>query len=136
MRVLFDTSVLVTAVVDQLPNHELAFNCLYSYSTNGNRGLCSTHAIAETYATLTAIPLGTRILPHEARTIILDGLVSILEIVSLDQVDYLVAVKMVSTLGLSSGAVYDALHLRCAEKEKCERIYTYNTEHFGRFGHP
>jgi predicted nucleic acid-binding protein len=63
MKVFFDTSALVTAVVNQLPNHGAA-------------------------------------------------------------------------LGLRSGAIYDALHVRCAERAGCDRILTYNTAHFARFTPP
>jgi len=38
----------------------------------------------------------------------------------------------VSCLGLPSGAIYDALHVRYAERAGCDRILTYNTADFTR----
>lgn len=135
MKVLFDTSALVTAVVDQLPNHEAALAC-YKRLTRPGRGrrsaFCSTHALAECYATLTALPLGRRIQPAEAARLIEENFASHLDVVSLTTADYRAVVARVSFLGLQSGSIYDALHVRCAEKEKCGRIITYNVADFER----
>ena len=133
MNVLFDSSVLVTAVVDQLQYHEQALECIDIFSSGRNTGYCSTHALAETYATLTALPLPTRIHPREAHMIVVEGLMPRLTTVAVDESDYIWALDLVSTLGMSSGAVYDALHLRCAAKSRCKRVYTYNTRHFSAF---
>lgn len=139
MRVFFDTSALVTAVVDQLPNHETALACYRRLARRG-RGrrpaCCSTHTLAECYATLTALPLGRRIQPAEAARLINENFASHLEVVSLTAADYLAVVARVSFLGLQSGSVYDALHVRCAEKAKCDRIITYNTADFERLKPP
>ena len=70
MRTLFDTSVLVPALVDQLGNHRAAFDALRRYTDDDDRGYCSTHALAECYATLTALPLPKRVLPEEARSLV------------------------------------------------------------------
>jgi predicted nucleic acid-binding protein len=66
MKVLFDTSVLVAAVVADLKNDETALECLLSYSQEPHQGFSTTHALAECYATLTAFPLKRRIQPSEA----------------------------------------------------------------------
>ena len=132
MRVLFDTSVLVTAVVDQLPNHEVALSALRAYSTGGNTGYCSTHALAECYATLTALPLPTRIQPDEARLLVEESFVATLTVVPLNTEDYLQVIRDLSAVGLGSGAVYDALHLRCAQACSSDRLLTYNLTHFRR----
>ena len=70
MRTLFDTSVLVPALVDQLGNHRAAFQALHRCTDGDDRGYCSTHALAECYATLTALPLPRRVLPEEARALV------------------------------------------------------------------
>ena len=66
MKVLFDTSVLVAAVVDQLPNHVAAHGCFLQYTGEGHTGYCSTHTLAECYATLTALPLPRRVTAADA----------------------------------------------------------------------
>jgi predicted nucleic acid-binding protein len=135
MKVLFDTSALVTAVVDQLPNHETALACYRRFAQprrGAARAVCSTHAIAECYATLTALPLACRIQPAEAARLIEENFLMHLDAVPLSVTDYQAALARVASLGLRSGVIYDALHVRCAERSGCRRIITYNTVDFER----
>ena len=132
MRVLFDTSVLVPAVVDQLAYHEAALDALLGYTAGAHAGYCSTHALAECYATLTALPLRRRILPAEARQLVEESLLGRLTAVPLTRDDYLDAVRRVSHGGLASGVIYDALHVRCAERIPVDRILTCNPADFER----
>ncbi|MFP4067441.1 MAG: type II toxin-antitoxin system VapC family toxin [Spirochaetaceae bacterium] len=129
MRVLFDTSVLVAALVDQLSNHQSAFGVFDSYTRDENEGYCSTHALSETYSALTALPLPRRISSVEARMLIEESILGRLEIVELNNVDYMNAIENVSVRGLTSGIIYDALHVEAAKKASCSRIYTYNINH-------
>lgn len=130
MRVFLDTSVLVPALVDQLSNHQSAFAVFHPYTGDGNRGYCSTHALSETYSALTALPLPRRISSIEARMLIEESIFDRLEVVELDKGDYLNAIRNVSVRGLTSGIIYDALHVEAAKKASCSRIYTYNIDHF------
>lgn len=132
MNVFFDTSVMVASVVDQLPNHESAFDCFLRYSGKSHRGHCSTHSLAECYATLTALPLPRRIQPFEARRLISENFETRLELVVADREAYASALKRVTDLGLVSGVIYDALHLACAESAGCKRLFTYNLADFQR----
>ena len=133
MRTLFDTSVLVPALVDQLGNHEAAFDAFLRGSSGENEGFCSTHALAECYATLTALPLQTRVLPDQARTLVDESIARQLAVVELTANDYRSVLLEVARLGLASGAVYDALHARCAGKMGVDQILTYNVADFERF---
>ena len=135
MKVCFDSSVLVAAVVDQLANHESACACFVQYSQGKHHGCCSTHALAECYATLTALPLPRKIQAAEARILIEENFIQRLEVLPLTPADYASALTRSSQLGLVSGVVYDALHLVAAERANCQRIYTYNLAHFHRL-HP
>lgn len=132
MRVLFDTSVLVPAVVDQLANHEAALDALVGYTVGEHAGYCSTHALAECYATLTALPLRRRILPAEARQLVEESILARLTAVPLTRDDYVAAVRRVSHAGFASGVVYDALHICCAERIPVDRILTSNLADFER----
>jgi predicted nucleic acid-binding protein len=134
VKILFDTSVLVSALVDQLPNHEPALDCFATYSASPHAGCCTTHAVAETYATLTALPMAARIRPLEARRLVEEGLVSRLDVLALTAADYSQALARVSDEGLFSGIIYDALHLIAAERHGCGRLYTYNVIDFKRIG--
>ena len=42
----------------------------------------------------------------------------------------------VAEAGFRSGVVYDALHVRCAERSGCDRIITYNIGDFERLVRP
>lgn len=132
MRVLFDTSVLVAAVVDQLPSHESALECFVNHSGRGFEGCCSTHALAECYATLTALPLARRVQPLEAKQLIMENFVGRLTVLDLAAADYVDVLDRVAGLGLRSGIFYDALHLATAESAGCERLYTLNLRDFER----
>ena len=125
MRTLFDTSVLVPAVVDQLANHEAAFEALRRHGSGVDRGFCAAHALAECFATLTALPLPARILPEQARLLVEESVAGSLEVVPLTAEDYLQVLGDVARLGLASGAIYDALHARCAQKMMVDQILTY-----------
>lgn len=133
MRTLFDTSVVVAALVDQLGAHEAAFREFRRCSRGENTGYCSTHAVAETYATLTALPLQRRISPDEARRLIEGTVLGRLTVIPLDSADYRAALRQVANQGLSSGAIYDALHAQCALKARVDQILTYNLSDFDRF---
>lgn len=133
MRTLFDTSVLVAALVDQLGSHEAAFAAFRHYTDAGHRGFCSTHALAECYATLTALPIRPRIPPEHARLLIEETVCGRLTVVALAPDDYTAVLAQAAALGLASGAVYDALQARCAVKERVEQILTYNLADFERF---
>lgn len=132
MKAFFDTSVLVPSMVDQLSTHERCFPTFREYSKGGNQGFCSTHVLAECYSVMTALPLRRRINPLDAQRLIRDTLVGHLTVVSLGVEDYLEAMDRVSRNGLVSGIVYDALHLIAAERVDCQRIYTFNIDHFQR----
>ena len=134
MKAFFDTSVLVPAMVDQLRNHARCFPAFREYSGDGNEGFCSTHVLAECYSVMTALPLRRRIGPLDAQRLIRDTVTRRLTVISLGTDDYLEAIDRVSGNGLVSGIVYDALHLIAAERAACERIYTFNVDHFQRIG--
>ncbi len=136
MKVLFDTSVLVPAFVDQLSNHPTCFSTLVTYTSGHNTGVCASHALAEVYSVLTALPVPRRVSPLEARQIIEESILGRLSVIDLDAEDYRWAVTAVSDSGLTSGIVYDGLHLAAARKAGCSRIYTYNVRHFARIASP
>ncbi|MFW5710909.1 MAG: type II toxin-antitoxin system VapC family toxin [Spirochaetia bacterium] len=126
----FDTSVIVPALVDQLANHQSSFAVFYAYTSGENRGFCSTHTLSELYSVLTALPLPRRIHSIEARMLIEESVAARLEVIELNKSEYMRALENVSAKGLTSGIIYDALHVEAAKKSSCSRIYTYNLDHF------
>ncbi len=134
MKVLFDTSVLVTAVVDRLPNHAESLACYRRHRRGPGRtaGRCTAHALAECYAALTALPVSPRIQPADAERLVAHNFLSDLLVEEATREDYAAALHRVARLGLASGVVYDALHLTVAERSGCVRLYTYNIRDFER----
>ena len=107
MRVFFDTSVLVPALADQLANHEAALDALLRHTEGSHQGYCSTHALAECYATWTALPLPRRILPNEARRLIEESVLGRLAAVPLTPGDYANALRRTSDHGRRVGSGTD-----------------------------
>ena len=134
MKAFFDTSVLIPAMVDQLDNHPRCFSTFQEYSGAGHEGYCSTHVLAECYSVMSALTLRRRISPSDAGQLIRDTVAGRLTVVPVGTEEYLEAIDRVIAGGLVSGIVYDALHLIAAERAGCERLYTFNTEHFQRIG--
>ncbi len=131
MKVFLDASVLVPVVTDQLACHPSAFGCFTFLLKQERSVVCtSAHALAECYATLTALPLRRRISGPDALLLIETNFIRRLKVVSLNQNDHFKALKLVAGLGRISGQIYDALHMIAAIKEGCERLYTYNHRHF------
>ena len=117
MNLFFDTSVLVAGSSASHTHHPQALAALKSLRDGENLGWMSQHAVAETYAILTSAPLTPRIHPTDARRIIEKNILPLIRIVALEPEDYLAAVVDMADGDWRSGKIYDALHLRCAEKQ-------------------
>lgn len=57
MKVLFDTSILVAALVDSHPKHSVSFPWLTKAKNRKIEGFVATHTLAELYAVLTSLPI-------------------------------------------------------------------------------
>jgi predicted nucleic acid-binding protein len=133
MRVLLDTSVLVPALVSALPQHEKAFPHLASAHRGETSLIISSHALAECYSSLTSVPVSPAVSPGQARRLIEENVAKVAdEIVELGGDEYLKVLQRMTDLGLESGAVYDALHVRCAEKAAADELRTFNGRDFRR----
>ena len=130
MRLFFETSMLVQALVDQLAGHESALATVLSGQKKGHGSHLSTHALAGCYTTLTALPSERRVSPSEALQLIEESILPRMQVVELGKRDYVKALARVQKAGLSSGAVYDALHLIAAEKIREDHIHTCHFNHF------
>lgn len=129
-RAFFDTSALVPVVTEQLSNHTAAHARFVRELNKDMRPCCSTHTLAECYATLTALPLPQRISGPEAARLIEANFSKRLEVIELTQEDYKDAIKLCADRGRISGQIYDALHLTAALKRQCTHLFTYNIKHF------
>ncbi len=132
MKTLFDTSVLVAALIQNHPKHERALPWLSKAKAQKFEFIVPSHTLAELYAVLSTLPVKPRISPNVAWRLIHENIERFAKIVSLSPKEYCSFIKSSSDLGLSGGIIYDALIVKVAEKSKAERILTLNVRHFKR----
>jgi predicted nucleic acid-binding protein len=132
VKVLFDTSVLVAAIVEAHPAHERALPWLAQGRSGTIETLVAAHSTAETYAVLSTMPLSPRIGPGLARQLVRENVLSVAQVVSLAARDYAAVLDALGDLGVVGGAVYDALIARAAAKAKADRLLTLNPKDFRR----
>jgi predicted nucleic acid-binding protein len=131
LRLAFDTSVLVAALVEAHEFHPRATRWIEEAVSGRNEATCSWHAAAETWSVLTRIPLDPPISPPLAEVAI-DRLLTYIEPVALTAEHYRLALRRCAERGVRSGAVFDALHLICAEARRAEGLVTFNPADFER----
>ena len=132
LKVLFDTSVLVAAMVVPHPMHEAARPWLKRAKLGQLTFLVAAHTLAETYSVLTALPLQPRISPAVANQLLAENIKPHAHVVTLNAAEYWSVVNKMVTLGLSGGAIYDALIAKAAQKGGADRLLTFNGKDFSR----
>lgn len=130
MKVCFDTSTLVAALLQQHPHHAIAFSRLQAVKAGTVQGHLTTHGLAELFATLTALPLKPRLLPADVDRLIRHGILACFTVIPLNTDHYRDAMKLTVKQNLASGAIYDALHLIGARSAGCTTLFTLNLRHF------
>jgi predicted nucleic acid-binding protein len=130
-RLAFDTSVLVAALVEPHPLHRRAMPWLEAVSRGETAGECTTHALAETWSVLTRLPIDPAIAPPLA-TVAVERLARLLTVVEVTREAYQRAMQRCSERGLRSGAVFDAVHMVCAEMSGADVLVTFNPGDFTR----
>ena len=126
----FDTSVLVAAAVIRHPHNGPALAVLEEMLSPQHSGYISAHSLAEVYSVLTRTPFKPPLYPSEAWQIIGEMVLSHMELVTLTAEEYPEVVRHCATSGWTGGRVHDMVHLRCAQKASCDRIYTFNVKDF------
>ena len=132
MKILFDTSVLVAALVESHPAHKRAFPWLKQARANEFDMIVAAHTIAELYAVLSTLPIKPRISPLVARKLISENIETVARIISLTSREYISVIRQISELGLAGGITYDALIAKVAQKANVERLLTLDADHFTR----
>jgi predicted nucleic acid-binding protein len=130
MKICFDTSILVAALLQQHPHHAIAFPRLQAVKDGAVQGYLTTHGLAELFATLTALPLKPRLLPADVQRIIGQSILGYFVLIPLGADHYRDAIQLTVSRNLASGAIYDALHLVGALSAGCTTLYTLNLRHF------
>jgi predicted nucleic acid-binding protein len=134
MKILFDTSVLVAAIVESHPMHLQALPWLQQAKAEeaADNFFIASHTLAELYAVSTTLPVKPKIAPLTAWRLIHDNIETSAKIISLTASDYKDIVREMSELGMTGGNIYDALIAKAAKKAKVERLLTFNYDDFIR----
>jgi predicted nucleic acid-binding protein len=133
VKVLFDTSVLIAALVVSHPQHAACFPRLKAAQSKQIQGFISTHTLAEAYSVLTRLPIQPRITPEQAQSIITD-ISQHLNRVPLLSDEYLAAIARMAALNLPGGGIFDALIAQAALNAGVDILLTLNPNHFTRLG--
>lgn len=133
VKVLFDTSVLVPAMVPIHPMHRQYFYWMERVRNGEIKGVISVRSLAECFSTLTNLPIRPRISPAGAQHLIFDNL-NAFDVELLTVEDYQAAIALMVTSGRSGGGIYDALIAQVALKAEVEILLTLNAKDFTRLG--
>lgn len=132
MKTLFDTSIIIAALVESHPKHERAFPWLKQAKTKTFELVIASHTLAELYAVLSTLPIKPRISPAVAWRLIRENIEAVSKVISLTSSEYSAVIKRLSTSGLKGGVVYDALIVRVAQKAGVKRLLTFYSDDFKR----
>lgn len=132
MKVLFDTSVLVAALVEAHTMHARSLVWLQKAKSHEVDAFICNHTLAELYAVLTTLPLKPRISPRIAGHLIHENVETLTKPVPLSGGDYTSVIKGMISKGFSGGIIYDALIAKTAQKIEVDRLLTLNPEDFTR----
>jgi len=126
----FDTSVFVAAAVGRHPHNGSALAALEEALGRKHTAYVSAHGLAEVYSVLTRTPFKPPLYPAEAWQIIEKMILPHIELVTLTPKEYQEVVRQCALSGWIGGKVHDAIHLRCAQKIRFDRLYTFNVRDF------
>jgi predicted nucleic acid-binding protein len=126
----FDSSVLVSAAVTRHPHNAPALDVLEELLRRKHHGFMSAHSLTEIYSVLTRTPFKPPLYPSEAWQIIEQMILPHMELVTLTSKEYKEVVHRCAANGWTGGKIHDAVHLHCALKADCDRIYTFNVKDF------
>ena len=132
MKIVFDTSLIVSGIVESHPMHTKCLTWLQRAKAGEVECIVVSHTLAETYAVLTTLPVKPRISPLVAQRLIDNNLQTIARIVPLTIADYWNTIQRMTAMGLSGGTIYDALIATVARRLSADKLLTLNTDDFRR----
>jgi predicted nucleic acid-binding protein len=132
LRVFFDTSVLVAAIVEAHPRHSEAAPWLARAKAGAIEFLVASHSLAELYSVLSTLPTRPRISPADAWRLVQENVAAKARLISLTPSEYSETIRRASVRGLAGGVIYDALIAGAAEKAGADRLLTLNKADFKR----
>ncbi len=132
MKTLFDTSVIISGMIESHPMHARCLPWLQRAKAGEIEGIVVSHTLAETYAVLTTLPVKPRISPLLAQRLIDNNLQAVASIVPLTIADYRNTIRRMAEMGLSGGTVYDALIATVGRRLSVDKLLTLNADDFRR----
>jgi len=136
MKVCCDSNVLIAAFLRQHVFHERARRVLERVRSGADHGIISAHSVAEVYAVLTRLPGADRVPALAVQQLLEANVGTVFETVALTAREYHSLVKRLASAGIVGGMIYDAIVLTAATKAGADRLYTFNTRHFGALNSP
>lgn len=135
MKLAFDTSVLVAGLHRAHPHHGRAVVWLDAVAEGRLTGLATWHALAELWSVLTRLPKPARASPEQALQVV-RRVRSVYDVRPVDPAVYDEALQRCTDRQLSSGVLFDALHLVAAEHAGADALVTFNGSDFLRLTAP
>lgn len=132
MKYLFDTSVLVPALIKSLPAHQTAISWLEKVHQKNIEGVISSHTLAELYCNLSRFPITPKISPTAAKEMIEDGILPYFELIALTSDEYLSVINHLVIEQIIGAATYDALHVYAGIKANVDYFLSFNARDFRR----
>jgi predicted nucleic acid-binding protein len=132
MKILFDTSIIVSGIIESHPMHTKCLPWLQRAKAGELDCIVVSHTLAETYAVLTTLPVKPRISPLVAQRLINTNIEAIARIIPLTTGDYRTTIERMSALSISGGSVYDALIATVARRLSIDMLLTLNAGDFLR----
>ncbi|MFN8491878.1 MAG: PIN domain-containing protein [Caldilineaceae bacterium] len=132
MRLLFDTSTLIAALLKPHEAHPFAHPWLDQVLAGVHTGVLCAHSLAELYSTLTRMPLQPKITAADALDLLRENVLSTFEIVGLTPADYVTILEHLQKRNLVGGMTYDALIMFVAVKASVDKVITLNGRDFIR----
>jgi predicted nucleic acid-binding protein len=125
MSAFLDSSVLVAALAPDEPKHA---DCLALLLQGGH--CIYSHALLETFSTLTGGKLGVRVTPDLAAQMLSETILPRVTVIELSTAEIMAALPVAQSRGVRGGCVYDYMHLLGAQKGNASVIYTLNMDDF------
>ncbi len=125
MSALLDSSVLVAALAaDEMKHAE----CLTLLLKGGH--CIYSHALLETFSTLTGGKLGVRVTADLAARMLSETVLPRVSVIDLSSAEIMAALGAAQARGVRGGSVYDYMHLVAARKGNASVIHTFNMDDF------
>jgi len=129
MKQFFDTSVLISAFVEDERHHDACVEAV----VNAEHGVVYAHGLAECFSLLTGGRLSIQLSPADAARIVEANVVERMEVIALDPPEVMRVLHACQATGARGGGVYDCLHLAAARKAGADELLTLNVRRFVAF---